>query len=77
MSVREQVLDALCEVNEEVRENQDKDLLVYGIITSFDIVSMMMELEDRFDIEIGAEFVTPENFRTVDSVVELIERIID
>lgn len=75
-NIREQVLNVLCEINEEIRENQDKDLLVYGIITSFDIVSMMMELEDTFGIEIEAEYVTPDNFRSVDCVVKLIERML-
>lgn len=76
MDIREKVLNALCEVNEEVRENQDKDLLAYGILTSFDVISMMMELEDMFGIEIPAEAVTPGNFRSVDSVVMLIEGLL-
>lgn len=74
--MREKVLNILCEVNEEIRDNQDKDLLAYGIMTSFDIVSIMMELEDAFSTQIGAEYVTPNNFRTVDSVVKMIESII-
>ena len=53
-NIREKVLNVLCEVNEEIRDNQDKDLLAFRIITSFDIVSMMMELEDAFSIKIGA-----------------------
>lgn len=76
MALREKVLNILCAVNEEIRDNQDKDLLVYGIITSFDIVPMMMELEDVFGIEIEAKYVVPDNFRTVDSVTELVERIL-
>lgn len=75
-NIREKVLNVLCEVNEEIRDNQDKDLLAFRIITSFDIVSMMMELEDAFSIKIGAEYVTPNNFRTVDSIVKMIEHII-
>lgn len=75
-NIRERVLDVLYEINEEIRENENKDLLVYGIITSFDIVSMMMELEDAFGIEIEAEYVTPDHFRSVDSIVKLVERMI-
>lgn len=75
-SIRERVLDAICEVNDEIMENQDKDLLLNDIIDSFDIVAMMVELEDAFEIEIEAEDVTPDNFRTVDSIVEVVERAI-
>lgn len=73
-SIRERVLEAVCEVNDEIMENQDKDLLLNDIIDSFDIVAMMVELEDAFDIEIDSEDVTPDNFRTVDSMVEVVER---
>lgn len=72
--IREKVLEAICEVNDEIMENQDKDLLLNDIIDSFDIVAMMVELEDAFDIEIDAEDVTPENFKTVDSIIEVVER---
>ena len=57
-------------------ENQEHDLLLNNIIDSFDIVEMMVELEDAFDIEMAAEDVVPDNFRTVDSIADLIERII-
>lgn len=72
-NIREKVLEAICEVNDEVMENQDKDLLLNGIIDSFDIVGIMIELEDAFNIEIDAEKVTPDNFRKVDDIVQLIE----
>lgn len=75
-SIRERVLEAICEVNDEIMEKQDKDLLLNAVIDSFDIVSMVVELEDAFDIEINAEDITPEHFRTVDSIVGLIEGII-
>lgn len=75
-SIRERVLEAICEVNDEIMENQDKDLLLNDIIDSFDIVAMMVELEDAFDIEIDAEDVTPDHFKTVDSIVEVVERTV-
>ena len=75
-SIRERVLEAICEVNDEIMENQDKDLLLNDIIDSFDIVAMMVELEDAFEIEIEAKDVTPDNFRTVDSIVEVVERVL-
>lgn len=76
-NIREKVLEAICEVNDEVMENQDKDLLLNGIIDSFDIVGIMIELEDAFDIEIDAEKATPDNFRKVDDIVQLIESFLE
>lgn len=76
-NIRERVLEAISEVSDEIMENQDKDLLMNDIIDSFDIVAMMVELEEAFDIEIEAEDVTPDNFRTVDSIVEVVKRAIE
>lgn len=75
--IREKVLEAMCEINEEVMENQDKDLLLHGVIDSFDIVGIMVELEDAFGVEIDAEKVTPDHFRTVDAIVALMEETIN
>lgn len=76
-NIRERVLEAISEVSDEIMENQDKDLLMNDIIDSFDIVAIMVELEEAFDIEIEAEDVTPDNFRTVDSIVEVVKRVIE
>lgn len=75
-NIRDKVLETICEVNDKIMENQEHDLLLNNIIDSFDIVEMMVELEDAFDIEMAAEDVVPDNFRTVDSIADLIERII-
>ena len=75
-TIKERVLEAICEVNDEVMDNQDKDLLLNGIIDSFEIVEIMVELEDVFNIEIDAECATPDNFRTIDNIVELVESIL-
>ncbi len=75
-NIRAKVLEAVCEVNDEIMENQDKDLLLHGIIDSFDIVNIVVELEDAFDIEIDAESVSPDNFRTVDDMVNMIRGIV-
>ena len=74
--MREKVLDVLCGVNAEIRKNEDKDLLAAGLIDSFEIVNLVVELEEAFDIEIDPELVVPENFQTVDKIVALIDRII-
>lgn len=74
--MRERVLKVLCETNPEIGKNQDKDLLASGIIDSFEIVNLVVELEESFDVEIDPELVVPENFQTVDAIVALMEGIV-
>lgn len=74
--MREKVIEVLCEVNSEIGKNLDVDLLAAGIIDSFEIVNMVVELEEAFEIEIDPELVIPENFQKVDAIVKLVESIV-
>ena len=74
--MKEKILEVLREVNEEILEDTERDLLATGILDSFDIVNMVVELEEAFDIVIDVDLVTPDNFRTADSIIIVMENII-
>lgn len=69
--MREQILEILAEVDDRIEEGVD--LIEEGVINSFVIVNIVMELEEAFDIEIDAENVTAENFQNVESILALVE----
>ncbi len=72
MNVREELMEILEELHPEV-DFESEDALVSGkVLDSFDIVNLVTELDDAFDIEITAADLLPENFDTVDGMVELI-----
>lgn len=73
--MKEKLMKILEEINEEIVEDTSRDLLASGILDSFEIVEMVVELEEAFDIVIDVDLVTPENFRTVDSIIKLMERL--
>lgn len=54
---------------------QDVKLVTDGILDSVDIVSLISELEDNFDISISMEYITPENFDTVDKIWSMINEL--
>jgi acyl carrier protein len=43
-------------------------------LSSFELVVLVEELEDAFDVRISAAQVTPENFRSVASIVKLVSK---
>jgi len=51
----------------------DQSLIETGIIDSLDILKLMAFLEEKFKIEIKEQEVIPENFDTVNGIVDLIE----
>lgn len=73
--MREKIIEIMREFNEELVEDMNRDLLATDILDSFDIVKLVVEFEDAFDIMIDVDEVTPENFQTANKIVEMIARI--
>jgi len=52
----------------------EKDSLVdSGIIDSLGIMKLVQFIENEFSLKIGDEDLLPDNFETVDAIVELLE----
>ena len=73
--MKEKVLKVLQSVNESIIDGAN--LIDEGILDSFEVVNIVMELEEAFDIEINAEDVLSENFRTVDAIVALVGKYVN
>ena len=56
------LLDILNEINSDVDYEICDTLIDDGIFSSFDIVSLVGELNDAFDIDITPVDIVPENF---------------
>lgn len=52
----------------------DEDLLAAELIDSLGIVSLVNFLEGRFAITVADEDLTPENFRSIDSIISFVAR---
>ncbi len=73
----EKLLEILKSVRDDVDfENEDK-LIDNEILDSFDIVSIVGELCDAYDITITVDDMEPENFNSAQAILALVERLID
>ena len=52
-------------------------LITNGILTSMEIVQLVMELNEEFDIEISPMDIIPENFESVTAINPLVEKCLD
>ncbi len=67
------VLEILKGIRSDVDFEGSDKLIDDSILESLDIVAIVGEFNDEFDIEISVEDLTPENFNSVDAMVTLIK----
>ena len=72
--MRESILEALKRVNEDIDFESAEDFVEEGLLDSFDIVNLVEELEDEFDVEIRGTDIIPENFVNLDAIEALIQK---
>ncbi len=71
----EEIIEILSGVHPEVDYEVETGLIDKKIFDSFDIVTIVGELMDQFDVEITAEHLIPENFNSAQAIYELIETL--
>lgn len=75
--MEKRILDILYEINDSIRGNESENLFVKGLLDSFELVNLVVELEDAFDIEIDPEDVVPDNFASIKQITQLIEKMVN
>lgn len=73
--MRENVLEILREIRSDIDFEKELALIDDNLLESLDIVAIVGEFNDAFDIEISVEDLLPENFNSVDAMVDLIKGI--
>lgn len=73
--MKETLMAILKELRPDVSFETETSLIDGGILDSFDIVSLVGELNEEFDVEISVEELTPENFNSADHILALITRL--
>ena len=71
----EQLIELLEELHPEIDYATEDGLVDNGILDSLDIVTLITDINDAFDVSIPAEEILPENFNSAKALWELIERL--
>ncbi|MBO4266536.1 MAG: acyl carrier protein [Lachnospiraceae bacterium] len=73
----EELKEILNGIHPEVDYETETGLIDRRIFDSFDVITLVGELMDTFDIEITAEQMIPENFNSMQDIWNLVERLMD
>lgn len=73
----EEILDILNGLGLDVDFEHCTTLIDDGILESLDIVTVIAELSDAFDITIPAREIVPENFNSAEAMLNMVNRLLD
>lgn len=73
----EKLLEILQGLHPEVDFETCETLIDDQIIDSFDIITLISDIDSEFDVTIPAEEIVPENFNSARALYALIERLSD
>ena len=72
-----ELIEILANLHPEVDFETCTTLIDDKILDSFDIISVISEINEEFDVVIPAEEIIPENFNSAQALYELIMRLSD
>lgn len=71
----EEILELLKEIRPDVDFENEKELIDEGILDSFDVVSIISEIDDKFGVQIRITELDPENFNSAEAIWNLIQEL--
>lgn len=73
----EEIIRIMNEVKPGLDYANDTDLVGHGLLDSITMMTMVLQLDDAYDIDISPADITPQNFRTVQTIYDLVQELIE
>ena len=73
----EKIIDILTELHPDVDFETCDTLIDDAILDSMDIVSIINEIYNEYDVRIPADQIVPENFNSAESIWEMVTALLD
>lgn len=68
------IIEILVDIRPEYDFLEDIDFIEAGMLDSFDIITLVSDLDENFDIRIDGSDILPENFCSIKAIENLIEK---
>ena len=73
----EALLDILNELHPEVDFETETGLIDNKVLDSFDIVTIVAEIDSEYDVQIPAVELIPENFNSAQALYALVQKLME
>lgn len=73
----DEVIRILEEIKPGVDFRKEKNLFEDHILASLEIMMLVSELNNAFDITITLPYIKPENFQSADTIYAMVQKITD
>ena len=71
----EHLLEILKGIRPDVDFANETALIDDGLLDSFDVVAIISEIDDKFDVQIRINELDPENFNSAEAIWNLIQKL--
>lgn len=71
----EQLMNILKGLRPDVDFEKEDKLIDNGVLDSFDLVALVGEINEAYDVEVEFEDMEPENFNSVENMYAMIEKL--
>lgn len=72
--MKEQILEMLNELRPEFDFTDSDDFVMDGLLDSFDIISLVSMLEEKYNFRVDGLDIVPENFGSLESIEALVKK---
>ena len=71
----EKIIKILRSIRPDIDFLNEEHLVDNGKLDSFDIIAIVGEINEFYEVKIGVEDLIPENFNSADAILKLIHRL--
>ena len=67
------ILEILKDTRPEFEFEENVNFIDAGYLDSFDLITIVSDIESVFDTKINGAFIVPESFQSVDTIMNLVQ----
>ncbi|MFY9144001.1 MAG: acyl carrier protein [Bacteroidales bacterium] len=72
--MNETIIKILTELRPEFDFTENVNFIEEGMLDSFDVIKLVVALDDAFSVKINGMDILPESFTSIENIISLIEK---